>query len=253
MLVWYGYILIPLVIVVLFCVAFQEPGVDKIAGITFPLSNGLSTIFRISTSAANGFSIPVLFGATHSLSITTSHYINGLANSGLLPRYLKQRTTNNVPFFALISCSVVGYTIMVVMWLIQKSTLGHLFNISLLMHWSVSFAVCSGFLSLRYKFSALKRSYNNILGNLSAIYGICVFLLVPISLIGFQRDNQFALVFFLAFTLLLTFYHFYMGRVNQVFSPEEKALMLNAYVIQGKVSLVFNCSRLISLFLLSKC
>ena len=180
-----------------------------------------------STRAATILAIPAVYATAFGFMFSYGKLLMAMAKSRLFPSVFCK------PAPAYVFGSVVGYAICLVVNFVPQIR-HHLFNVCLL---SACAAYCSqfyGFIAMRTRFASLSREFRNPLGIASAWFGMTVFALTAVALVGFQRDKCVAFIIYCCFCAICSLYYYLFARDNQKFSDDESKIMLIAHVIQRK-------------------
>jgi len=191
-------------------------------------------MFNISYRTATLLSLPATYATAFGFIYSYGKLITAMSKSRLLPGICNRTTAKNgTPYTALIAGSMLGYAICLLVYF-EPFIGGHLFSICILSACTAYIAQCIGYIQLQTKFANLPRQFRSPLGIAGAIYSMLVWILIFISLIGFQQDGHFAIIAYLGIIGFLTVYYFYLAKRKQTFSEEEKKVLFVAHVINSK-------------------
>lgn len=233
--------LIVLSIAVLFTVSSQYPGAEIQATALMPLSMGYSRMFGIDYNRAAWFAVPATFVSSFGFMFAYGRQLSAMAKSGMVPQFMQLQSSYGTPYISFIFGSLVAILIIIPVYFSYRSFVEDLFFWCTLGSFFIYMCAFISFIELRRKYSSIERSFVNPLGIGSAIYGMAIFTLNFISIIGFQGTDKgiehrihpiagfvsfmgFALIWYCAYT------HKY-----QCFSDEEQKVMFSAYVIKANV------------------
>jgi amino acid permease len=79
-----------------------------------------------------------------------------------------------------------------------------------------------GYIVFHYKFPAQDRGYKSPLGVGGAVYGIAVFALASVGIIGFQDDGGAAVIAMVVLLCVYTACYYLYSEKNQYFSSDER-------------------------------
>jgi len=219
--------------IVAFCVIFigssLPPGVNDLEGENpyFPLQKGFSLVYPGTMSQVNAMSFLGTFGAAHGMIFGTGKLLHALADSGIFPRFFHGKT----PSTATVYGSIIGFCICILTLMFPQYE-AIVFNICVLSGYTTYCSHCLGYIYFKTRFSRLERSFKNPLGIFGAVYAGLVFCFANISIIFFQNDNHIAVLFVVAFWLLMSVIYYAGARKFQIFSKEEQQCLFVAHIIR---------------------
>jgi len=220
---------------VLFVCCSLPPGIHHIADEELPLSAGFSLIFKCSNTFATLLSIPATFSTAHGFIFSYGKLLYALANSRLLPAFLKKKSeSRGTPFAAIIFGSFVSYIVCLLVFFFPEVR-AHLFNICMLCAFVAYCTQCVGYWYMKTKYSGIKRLFKSPFGIAGSSYSFLVFAFGIISVIGFQEDKQIAFISTIVVWGLLSAYYFSYSKHRQTFSTEEQKIFLVVHVINHNV------------------
>ena len=198
-----------------------------------PVSLGFSHMFGISEDSALAFSIPATFATAYGFVFAYSRVLLAMARSGLFPRFLMRTYGKyHTPYVAIIFGAVIGYMLCIWVYL-DPAVNGSLFSICVLSAFMTYISQFVGYIIFSTTYSGQKRLFRSPLGIFGAVYGIIVFFLATIAVLGFQNDNFISLI---VISVLLTFYsifYYAYSKKKQKFSTEEK-IFFPVHVVKCK-------------------
>ena len=148
-----------------------------------------------------------------------------MSDSRLLPPVCAlQTSTSRKPFVSLIAGSVVGYGVCIAIYLIPIVK-ANVFNVCMLFACMAYIAQCVGFIHLRVVFPQLSRSFNSPVGIAGACVSMVIWLVVVVSIVGFQDDYGFSIASFVVICVLFSVYYFLVSQHQQVVSSGEKEML----------------------------
>jgi len=194
-------------------------------------------MFSITATQASVLSIPATYATAFGFIFSYGKLLVAMAESRLLPRPLRVRHyKTHAPYWSLILGSVVGYGLCLLIYY-QPSIGAKLFNVCILSAFVAYTAQCVGYIMLSTKYKNLPREFRSPLGIYGAVYSMFVWLLASVSIVGFQKDDGFAISVFVGMCIFFSiFYHVY-SKNRQTFSEEERKILFVAHVINCKYHL----------------
>lgn len=224
---------------------------------SLPLNSGFTNAFNISDQMATLLSYPGLYISNAIFIYGYGKQLCALGKSHLFPPILgRTLTDSNIPYVALVVGSLIGYTVLIVLtqeygYNYDSDLTNELFNVALLGSYFTFEILLISFIIFRYKYNNLKRSFNNPLGIISAVYGMIGFGFLSSSLIGFSTYQYKPIIYFVVFIGICSLYYFLYGRHHQIFNEEEQSVMFLVYLLKGKKSPT-NLAGLLTLIVYSK-
>ncbi len=198
-----------------------------------PLTYGFARMLHIEIRTASWLQYPCVWGGLCGLFHCSGKQLFSISKSGLLPKtFMRTSSGTDTPYvcYTFLACFGAGLNMYA---LINIEALGEIENISLMASYIVFIFCFIAYITFRYKFASMAKSFVSPLGIFGAIYGIFQFL---VSLTGLVVYSDVAGFFFLAFFLYIVFmaifFWVYLVR-HQKFSEEEKKLMFKAYLINA--------------------
>jgi ethanolamine permease len=191
-----------------------------------PLSFGLEKILSITSEMALILSIPATFATGFGFIYGYGRVILSMARSDLLPSILSRTYgKSETPCMAILAGSFLSYILVILVCFLPEIEV-YLFNVTILAAFTAYNSQFIGFLSLRYRFPAQERLFTSPLGIYGALYGMTVFTLGSISVIGFQNDGSTAFIIFIMIIVICSIYYFAYAKKRQGFSEEEKFIFV---------------------------
>jgi len=220
---------------VLFVCNSLPPGAHQVASEPVPLNGGFALIFRCSSTCATVLSLPATFATAYGFIFSYGKLLHALAASRLLPEVLARTSeAQGTPFSAIICGSLVSYGICLLVFFVP-SVSDYLFNICILCAFVAYCTQCIGYWFMKTKFSRINRLFKSPLGLAGAWYAFFIYFFGIISVIGFQEDQQTALISTLVVWALLSAYYFSYAKYKQTFSADEQKILLVAHVINHNI------------------
>lgn len=220
-------------IAVLFvCASLPRILSDDISGTTTlaadlnPFNDGFIRMFRASYNMVTILSIPATYATAFGFIFAYGRVITAMAKSSLFPAvFTKTYGHYQTPYVAFIAGSIIGYALCILVFFVPVVS-SYLFNICILSGFIAYISQFVGFILFRIRHSTQERLFVSPLGIPGAIYGILVFTLSSISIIGFQRDRSIAFITLSIGVVVYTIYYFLYAKMRQRFSPEEKFIFV---------------------------
>lgn len=202
----------------------------------FPLSFGYFAIFDTPDFTMYGPALAVLplFSSALGFMWGCGYQVASLARSGLLPSiFAKTWGENETPVVALSVSTILQFILCSV--LRSETDIRGPRALYLAMMIGASMVYVGMFLSFivfRVRFSGMKRHWVSWFGIPGAVIGICLALLLCISVIVLQKDSNSLIIYFVYMFLAAVYYIFY-ARHTQYFSPEEQKQFMKAYILNA--------------------
>jgi amino acid transporter len=191
-----------------------------------PLNDGYIRMFRITSEVATILSIPATYATAFGFIFAYGRVITAMAKSSLFPRiFIQTYGPYQTPYVAFLFGSVIGYAICILVYFIPVVST-YLFNICILSGFMAYISQFVGFILFRRRHASQERLFVSPLGIPGAVYGIIVFSMATISIIGFQSDHHVAVIVTVCAVVLYTIYYFSYAKKRQRFSPEEKFIFV---------------------------
>ncbi len=231
---------------VLFTTCSMSPGTSGLPHEILPLNFGYSHIFGISTRLSTWLSIPATYATGFGFMFAYGRQMASMANSGLLPAFLRRKTRWDTPYMAMAVGSLIAFLVILPIYYSDRTFMDDMFFWSISGSYLVYIFAFSSFLNFRKKYSILNRSFINPIGTISAYYGMIVFAMSLISTLAFQgtalRHRLHPPFGFFTFMLCAMWVYVTYSRKYQCFSDEEQKVMFSAYVINGKHTHIYYLS-----------
>lgn len=212
------------------------PGIAYTSRQLLPLNAGFTKIFNCSKYYATILSLPATYATSFGFMFSYGKLNFALASSALLPRSWTVTLGNDgkkdPPFISMLMGSAISYLIcyLVFYWPYLGS---QLFNICILSAFVAYCAQCGGFIAFRTRFRGIRRKFHSPFGIVGATYSFFVFMIGIVAVVGFQDDNQFAVLVLLGIYCLSSLYYFLYASSQQIFSDEERIVLVRAHVINS--------------------
>jgi L-asparagine transporter-like permease len=224
-------------IAIFFISALQYPGVAIVADTLLPLNRGYERFFHLNAPAGTWFALPSVFATGFGFMFIYGRQMNSMSRSGLFPQIFKLRTNGSkTPYVSLLFGTGIAIVGVILLDLHAREYLEHVFAVCILAAYTIYIAAFVSYCIFKFRYSGVPRHFTNPLNIYSALYGIGVFALGLISIVGFQENmGPIPLIIFLIYlTCLIVYYMFYGFRTQQL-SEEEQKVMFRAYVINGEI------------------
>ena len=237
---------------VLFCTCSQSPGVHELASAVLPMSPGYERMFGISERWASVFALPATFATAYGFIFFFGKQMASMSRSRLYPSILSWTVgKNSVPYVAYLTGSVIGYVVLLCLYLLKPEYLNVIFNVCILSSFFTYICGLSSFVLFRWTFKTLKRKFLSPLGIVGAVYGIFVFGVALCGVSFFQPDDYLSIEIFAGLIFCFSLYYALFVRKSQYFSEEEQKIMLKIYVVKGNSYKLCFFSYMIKLFLVN--
>jgi L-asparagine transporter-like permease len=216
-------------------VVSSSPGVGPILvdkNLLFPMHMSFEDIYGITNGAANLLMVPMVFSTALAFLHAAGCQMQSMSKSGLLPAYLsKTHGANHVPVYGILTAALLGYIARVLRW--HFAPHGHtLYSLSMVGACCVYISLFWCYLVFKVRYGAMDRRFTNPFGVWSAIYGICYFAIILLSILFVQMNYQ-AVLGFAPYIVLSIIYYYKVVEARQFFSKEEQATFMKAYVLNG--------------------
>ena len=193
-----------------------------------PLNNGFILMFSLSYSAVSALSIPATFATAFGFIYGYSRVMLSMARSGLFPSCLAYTYGEyQTPYVAIIVGSFMSYMLVLIAYFVPIVAT-YLFDVCILAGFTTYICQLVGFILMRIRHPTQERLFVSPLGIPGAVFGIMLFGLSAVSVMGFQEDNSVALCIYVCVVAVCTTYYFLYAKSRQYFSVEEKFI----YVLQ---------------------
>lgn len=222
-------------IVVLFVtVSLPPPGLKQIAKLLAPFDNGFQLLFDISVKTATLFSIPAMYATTFGFMWGYGKLIAAMATSKLLPPVLaRPHPKYGTPYLAVLSGSILGYCVCLLVFYVPSISDKYLFNICIAMAFLGYASQCIGYIALKRNYPNIKSSsFHSPFGIYGAVYSLIIWLLGLISVALFQESAGLEFFVFLGILAVLTLFYFAYAKSRQTLSTQEHKVFLLAHVMK---------------------
>ena len=191
-----------------------------------PLNNGFIRMFSLSYSVVSVMSIPATFATAFGFIYGYSRVILSMARSGLFPScFTRTYGEYKTPYVAIIAGSFVSYMLVLIAHFVPIVA-SYLFDVCILAGFTTYICQLVGFILMRIRYPAQERLFVSPLGVPGAVYGMMVFGISAVSVVGFQDDNSMALCIYLCIVAFFSIYYFLYAKSRQFFSVEEKFIFV---------------------------
>lgn len=223
---------------VVFIACSLSPGVSVLQHQLYPLTQGYSLMFQLTTKQAACLSLPPIITYGMGYMYFYGKQLSAMGRSGLLPFVVGHEiSVRNTPVVAHVTGAVLGLGICVLLYSIEATKL-EINNLAILVAMVTYMSIFISFVWFRYFFTTIKREFTNPMGIFGAVYGFVIFAICFISVCGFQ-DTYHAISVFVIGSGILSAYYYVIVRKRQIFSEEERKVMFKAYVVKGKPHTLF--------------
>lgn len=211
------------------------PGSLELSNALLPMSYGFSKAFSISFSASSWFSLSPMIASLFAFMFSFDRQISAMARSGLLPEIFKLTIGANQTHYVSLGFGVVAaFAALLVPFEVQMDRAIYVFYFSMFGTFFVYLSLLAGYIVFHFKYPTLPRSFRSPFKAYGALYGIFVFVVDLIALVGWTPDGRVPLYCFIVSILFAVIYYLSVARYHQAFSSEEQQTMFVAYVINGK-------------------
>lgn len=222
-------------IIAVFCVASQYPGIHPILkNIKFILQPGLQHALNINERWIAIMLLVPTFASATGFMFASKHQLASMAESGLMPQFLKKRFgPNQIPMYSIVFSSMLQYAIYLVV------------DHYLTANYQVTFRLCCSaacmnyillliaFITFRVKYTNMKRHFINPFGIVGALIGIYVFGQIFVGLVFYEEGNHAAIMALVVYLILMMIYYFTYVQYVQFFSKEEQSKFMKAYILNA--------------------
>ncbi|GAB9473017.1 hypothetical protein Gpo141_00010180 [Globisporangium polare] len=222
-------------IVVLFVtVSLPPPGLKQISKLLAPFDNGFQLLFNVSVKTATLLSIPAMYATTFGFMWGYGKLIAAMATSKLLPPVLAQpHPKYGTPYLAVLSGSILGYCVCLLVFYVPSISDKYLFNICIAMAFLGYSSQCIGYIALKRNYPNIKSSsFHSPFGVYGAAYSLIIWLLGLISVACFQESSGLEFFVFLGILAALTVFYFVYAKSRQTLSAQEHKVFLLAHVMK---------------------
>ena len=180
-------------------------------------------------------SIPATYATAFGFVFAAGRVMISMAMSGLFPPLLKRTWGKyKTPYTSILIGSLFGYALVIAVYFFPIINL-YLFNICILSATQAYIAQFLGYILYVVQFAGKSPGFKNPFGIIGAVYGIVVFIVCAVGLIGFQDDNYIAIISFICLAAIYTIYYYLYASRKQTFSPEEKVVFFQLHIIKCKI------------------
>lgn len=221
---------------VFFTSVSQSPGIEELGTSFLPMNYGFQKSFGWNYDEVTWLALPASYATGFGFIFMYGRQMCSMSRSGLLPKFLQHRTkAANSPHVALMVGSVISVFALLVVYFTDVTYLNQVFYVCVLSSYSTNVAVLLCFFIFRKRYAHLNRPFVSPFGYAGAVYGILVYSLGMISILGFQAD-QIPLIIMCIYLSVLTVYYYFYGFQAQKLSEEEQKVLFKAYVINVNVT-----------------
>lgn len=147
--------------------------------------------------------------------------LRAMGNSGLIPpTFGESLLTYKTPFKGLLFGSLIGYIICLFCFFFPVLN-RHLFQLCMLCASLVYFSQFVSFIVFRTLLSNIKREFHSPLGNVGAVVGSAVYLLIVMSIVFFQ-ENYYTVLAFISYTILCSSYYLVLSKRDNSSQKKKK-------------------------------
>lgn len=197
-----------------------------------PLLLGLQGGLRVSRQGAAALMLLPTAASAYGFMNAFSHQLQSMAQSGLLPRYLK-KTLRGTPWAALLTGSLLAYLSALMAHLFMRSddnAESMLFCLGMLAACVLNVNTCRAYLVYQLRYKLLGRMFINPFGRFSAWLGAAVFALMAVCLCFFHDHACLLLVIFTAICWAACAYYALYADYTQSFSEEVQFTFYEVYL-----------------------
>eukprot|EP01034_Spumella_vulgaris_P031270 gene31270-38636_t len=224
---------------VIFCASSIAPGGVSHAFQTSysPLSYGYSLLMDIPYRHAIVFTILAKYITAFSFMYGFGRQISAMHQSGLIMTFLSDfaETEDSIRrgLFLGTALSVVGLT---VTWVVDNGLFKYYHSACVLGNYLLCVGIFCSYIRFKSKFSALAKTNLSPFGITGACYGIAVFLVAIISLLGFQGDHGIVVGCLAVLVVYMAARYWIWNSGKPTISSEEQSVLFVLYVINANAT-----------------
>jgi ethanolamine permease len=238
--------------ITIFCTALStifvacsvSPGVDVLKLWFMPQSFGYQLMFDVDLKTAFILGIPAIYTSGFTFMYYYSSQIRAMGKSGLVNPWLGY----DIPYFhtpvpALLFGAIIGFAVGLRYQYYRVLKHEDVFSISLLGAILTYFSQFISFITFRLHYPTIRREFLSPLGIAGAVYGMLVFGIVLVTLLGLEKSP--AIIAFGVYLVVLLIYYALVVQKRQVYSDEERTVLFKAYLMKSKFprQLLSDCGR----------
>jgi ethanolamine permease len=209
------------------------PGSNGLRLFGLPQTFGNMLIFDIDLKKSLFLACPAIYTSGFTFMYYYSSQVRAMGKSGLIAGCMGYDLPGvKTPLVALIFGAVVGFLVGIRYQFYPGLKADSLFSISLIGAVCTYFSQFFSFISFRLFYPTIKREFVSPLGIAGAIYGMLVFGIILVTLLGLEKSP--AIVAFAVYIVVLLIYYFCVVQHRQTFSEEEKTVLFKAYLMKSK-------------------
>jgi ethanolamine permease len=214
------------------------PGSAGLRLFGLPLSFGYMLIFDVNLKQSLYFAIPAIYTSGFTFMYYYSSQVRAMGKSGLIGGCLGYDIPGlKTPVPALVFGAIIGFLVGLRYQFYPGLKDDNIFSISLIGAVLTYLSQFISFITFRLFYPTIKREFISPLGIAGAIYGMLIFGIVLITLLGLEKSP--AIIAFAIYLVVLLIYYFCVVRYHQTFSEEEKTVLFKAYLMKSKFFVVF--------------
>jgi ethanolamine permease len=232
--------------ITVFCVALSTifvavsvfPGSAGLRLFGLPLSLGYMLIFDVNLKQSLYLAIPAIYTSGFTFMYYYSSQVRAMGKSHLIGGCLGYDVPGlKTPVPALVFGAIIGFLIGIRYQYYSGLKDDNIFSISLIGAVLTYLSQFISFITFRMFYPTIKREFISPLGIAGAVYGMLVFGIVLITLLGLEKSP--AIIAFAIYLVALLIYYFCVVRHHQTFSEEEKTVLFKAYLMKSKLSVLY--------------
>ncbi|OQR91577.1 Amino Acid-Polyamine-Organocation (APC) Family [Achlya hypogyna] len=203
------------------------PGILGIPNVWTTTDSGFMAMFGgVSEESVVLLALPGALSTAFGFIFAYTKLLTALSKSRLLPPVVHRPfLRSRAPVVALTMGATATYAICLVVYYVPVVN-DYVFDVCCLSAMTAYITQCYGYIYVKRHFPHLQRGYTSPFGVPGAVFSMSVWLLVIVSVAGFQDDDGVAVAGYLAIVVAgLGYYHAY-GKRRQSFSDEEKVLFI---------------------------
>jgi ethanolamine permease len=217
---------------VIFVACAVPPGVPVLQFVLSPLSFGYMLMFDIDYFTASILSMPAIYTSGFGFTYYYGSQVRAMGKSGLANSWLGYDAPYfNTPVPALLFGAAVGYCVGLRYHFYRALKHEDIFSVALLGAVLTYFSQFFSFIAFRLYYPTIRREFVSPLGIAGAVYGMLVFGVVLVVLLGLEASV--GIIAFAIYMAILLLYYYTVVIKRQVFSEEEKTVLFKAYLMKG--------------------
>ncbi|RYH26665.1 APC family permease [archaeon] len=219
---------------ILFATASTPPGLKDLPGELLPLNPGYEVVWGISSRMATVLALPGAFSTAYGFMFAYGRQLYAMSCSKLLPKFLSVTYgEHKAAASALLFGSILGLSILLVLYYTLPSFSRQLFNVCMLGSCIVNVYLFKAFVVCADRYSNMERQFVSPFGVYGAYYGMVVFSVMTVALAFFQDDNYLSLIVFCSFLAIICVHYHLVVRKREFFSVDEQRNFWKAYLLNA--------------------